>query len=50
MLQQFKTKQRMLLTAVLMSGLLGAGAAQAEIDQVVQVVVGMVLLVVQVKR
>ena len=34
MLQQFKTKQRMLLTAVLMSGLLGAGAAQAEIDSI----------------
>ena len=34
MLQRFKTKQRMLLTAVLMSGLLGACAAHAEIDSI----------------
>ena len=34
MLKQFKTKKRMLLTAALMSGLLGAGAAHAEIDSI----------------
>ena len=34
MLKQFKTKQRMLLTAALMTGLLGAGAVQAQIDSI----------------
>ena len=34
MLKQFKTKQRLLLTAALMSGLLGAGAVHAQIDSI----------------
>jgi len=34
MLKQFKTKQRMLLTAALMSGMLGAGAASADVDAI----------------
>lgn len=34
MLQHFKNKQRMLLAAALMSGLLGAGSVQASIDSI----------------
>ena len=34
MLQQFKSKQRLLLTAALMTGLLGAGAVHAKIDSI----------------
>ncbi len=34
MLKQFKTKQRMLLTAALMSGMLGAGAVSADVDAI----------------
>jgi len=34
MLKQFKTKKRMLLTAVLMSGMLGAGTVSADVDSI----------------